>query len=79
VSLGVAERAALQAIVESPDPRVTANERLRAIELLRDAGGADDEGTLRLARWLASMSEDELMEVVHGYFPIPPTAPSRPS
>lgn len=37
-SLGFTERSALQAIIESPDPRVTANERLRAIELLRDAG-----------------------------------------
>ncbi len=70
MSFGVSERAALAAIVESPDPRVTANERLRAIELLRDVGGADNDGTLRLARWLSEMSDTELLDVVRGYFPI---------
>jgi hypothetical protein len=71
VSLGITERAALLAIVESPDPRVTANERLRAIELLREAGGADDDGTLRLARWLSAMSDAELAAEMQGYFPNP--------
>ena len=70
MTLGVSERLALQAIIESADPRVTANERLRAIELLAEAGGADDDGALRLARWLHGMSDDELVTVFRGYFPV---------
>src|SRR4051812_11315020 len=42
VNLGRAERATLVAIVESTDPAVTAHQRLRAVELLGGAGGADD-------------------------------------
>jgi hypothetical protein len=77
VSLGVAERMALQAIVESADPRVTANERLRAIELLAAAGGSEDEAALRLALRILQMSEVELRHEMTGFFRTDGGATSR--
>lgn len=68
MSLGLTERAALLAIVESPDPRVTANERLRAIELLNEAGGSDDDAALRLARWVAGLTDAELVREMAGFY-----------
>jgi len=54
-----ATRGVLVAIVESTDRQVTANERLRAVELLREMGGTED-GSLALAAWVSGMTEHEL-------------------
>jgi hypothetical protein len=71
VNLGVAERETLLAIIETSDPRVSANERLRAIEMLSEAGGSDQNGALWIARWITAMSDDELAVVMRGFYPPP--------
>jgi hypothetical protein len=67
VSLGASERATLVAIIESSDPSVTANERLRAIKLLHAGGGADDDGAMIIARWVTNLPDDVLAHEMVAY------------
>ena len=68
MSLGAADRATLRAVVESSDARVSPTDRLRALELLHEAGGGDDTPAgAELIRWVSNLPDDALDAELEGY------------
>jgi uncharacterized tellurite resistance protein B-like protein len=52
--------AVLQAVMEAADSRVSANERLRAVEMYRELGGGESDAARALSIEIAQMSDVEL-------------------
>lgn len=60
-------RAVLEGIAYGNDPKVTPGDRLRALEMLHGGMDADEDAADYIARYVASLSDEQLDRELEGY------------
>jgi hypothetical protein len=71
------DRARLEAIAESDDPKISPRDRIEAIKLLHASGDPVEAAQLQITRDVMSMTGAQLDEALAAYF-APVRAPSEP-